>query len=178
MDPERDALLATLAAKDEIRELALLYARGVDRQDFALLETLYTRDGVDHHGDYFHGSAADYVRFLRESLPRVRYTGHHICNHLISLAGPEGEGEGEVYAIAWHVTPGSDGELVEDVQLVRYLDRYRKEDGRWRFARREVAFDVHVQRPLDDPDAAAPVRGEDLSYSALAGRLFARGPRG
>jgi hypothetical protein len=176
MGPDADALLATLAAKDEIRELALLYARGVDRQDFALLETLYTRDGVDHHGDYFHGSAADYMRFLKESLPHVRYTGHHICNHLISVAGEEGEGE--VYAVAWHVTPGAGGALVEDIQLVRYLDRYRKEDGRWRFAHRDVAFDVHVQRPLDDPDEAAPVRGEDLSYSALTSRLFARGPRG
>jgi len=175
MSSDRDDILAMLSAKDEIRELALLYARGVDRKDFALLRTLYTSDGIDHHGVFFRGSASDYVRFLEKSLPNIRYTGHHICNHLISVSGDEGEGE--VYAVAWHVTPGAGRALVEDIQLVRYLDRYRREDGRWRFARRDVAFDVHVQRPVNDPDEAAPLRGEDLSYAVLASRLFARGAR-
>lgn len=34
--------LATLLAKQEIRELAMLYSRGVDRRDIELLKTLYT----------------------------------------------------------------------------------------------------------------------------------------
>lgn len=46
MSSDQDAL-AKLLAKDEIRELALLYSRGVDRKDPALLRTLYTKDGMD-----------------------------------------------------------------------------------------------------------------------------------
>ena len=46
---DQDALV-TLIAKDEIRELAQLYSRGVDRKDPALLRDLYTRDGTDFHG--------------------------------------------------------------------------------------------------------------------------------
>jgi hypothetical protein len=105
--------------------------------------------------------AKDYVDWLETRLPHLRYSGHQVCNHLISLSGDDGEGE--VYAIAWHAAPAANGAFVEDIQLVRYLDRYRKEDGRWRFASRDVAFDFHAQHPIRDLDWAAPAREGDLS---------------
>lgn len=43
MDMDRNKVLETLIAKDEIRELALLYTRGVDRKDGPLLRTLYAK---------------------------------------------------------------------------------------------------------------------------------------
>jgi len=175
-----EALLATLAAKEEIRELAYLYSRGVDRMDEALLRTLYTRDGVDHHGEMFRGSATDYVSWLAgrwrsRSPARNFYSGHHVCNHLISVSGDEGEGE--VYTIAWHTRADAAGALFEEIYLVRYLDRYRKEDGRWRFASRDVAFDLHTSRPFTEGDEIAPFGDQELSYRVLTQRLFARGPR-
>ena len=100
--------LATLIAKEEIRELVLLYSRGVDRKDGALLRALYTRDATDTHGDTFDGAAEDYVQFLERAFPYMRYSGHHVCNHLIYVDGDEGEGE--VCAIAYHIIPdGKDG---------------------------------------------------------------------
>jgi hypothetical protein len=166
--------LATLIAKDAIRELALLYSRGVDRKDIALLRTLYTADGWDAHGAYFDGPAADYIAFLERQLPHMHVGGHHICNHLISVDGERAEGE--VYAIAWHLIPDGAGGLKHDIQAVRYVDQYRCEQGQWRFARRDVSFDMKMVLPADDhgdkPDPAA-----DLSYSALTTRLFARGER-
>ena len=174
MSSNQDAL-ATLIAKDEIRELAMLYSRGVDRKDPALLRTLYTKDGTDFHGKHYRGDAEGYVDFLERSMPYMRYSGHHICNHLISVDGDEGEGE--VYAIAYHIVPDRQGGFAEDIQFVRYLDRYRKEDGRWRFATRNVAFDMKTLRPVPTPEAPMPVAGDDLSYTTLASRLFARGAR-
>ena len=167
--------LATLIAKEEIRELAMLYSRGVDRKDAALLRTLYTQDGTDTHGDSFDGGAEDFVQFLERSFPYMKYSGHHICNHLISVSGDTGEGE--VYAVAYHVIPDGSGGWLEDIMCVRYVDRYRREaDGRWRFAQRVVSYDFHSQRPYQVKDADGKP-GEDPSYAVLNQRLFARGER-
>lgn len=167
--------LATLIAKEEIRQLVLLYSRGVDRKDIDLLRTLYAKAATDDHGSHFKGQADDYLRFLEKSFPYMRMSGHYVCNHLISVNGDEGEGE--VYALAYHLIPDGKGGIVEDFAGVRYIDRYRKEGGRWLFAQRVVEFDFRSKRPVATPEGAAPVPADDASYKTLASRLFARGPR-
>ncbi len=172
--------LTDLIAREAIRELALLYCRGVDRKDPELLRSLYTEDATDTHGDTFDGPAGAYVDFLEGAFPYMRYSGHHVCNHLIEVDGDEAEGE--VYALAYHLIPdGSDG-WQEDFMCVRYIDRYRRgKDGRWRFAKRVVTYDLRSRRPYiedgsaDGTDSGAPP--VDLSYSELAGSLFAAGRR-
>lgn len=167
--------LATLTAKEDIRQLVLLYSRGVDRKDIDLLRTLYAKDATDDHGRHFKGRADDYLRFLEQSFPHMRMSGHYVCNHLISVNG--GEAEGEVYALAYHLIPDGKGGTVEDFAGVRYIDRYRKEDGRWLFAQRVVEFDFRSKRPVATPEGATPVPADDASYTTLASRLFARGER-
>ena len=164
--------LAELLAREQIRELALLYSRGVDRKDPELLRELYTDDATDTHGDTFDGPAGEYVDFLEQAFPFMRFSGHHVCNHLISVDGDEAEGE--VYALAYHVIPDGNDGWQEDLMCVRYLDRYRREaDGRWRFAKRVVTYDMRNRRPITPPDAV----DTDPSYGELCHRLFARGPR-
>jgi ketosteroid isomerase-like protein len=171
-----DKALATLVAKDEIRELALLYSRGVDRKDIELLRTLYTEDATDHHATSFSGGAADYIAFLDKALPHMRMSGHFICNHLVSVSGDTGEGE--VYALCYHIIPDRNGGgYLEDFKAVRYIDRYRKEQGRWKFASRVVTYDYESSHAIATPQGAAPSPVSDPSYKALTSRLFARGPR-
>jgi hypothetical protein len=168
--------LERLIAKDEIRELVLLYSRGCDRKDFELVRTLYTADATDSHDATFDGPADEYVDVLARSLPHAPYSGHHVCNHLISVDVERGSGEGEVYAAAWHIIPDRKGGWIEDFMCVRYVDRYRKEEGRWRFAKRVVTYDMRTARPYTPHrDAADPLA--DASYTTLSSRLFARGPR-
>jgi SnoaL-like domain len=131
MDTE-DKTLSVLIAKEAIRELVLLYSRSIDRKDVVLLRTLYTKDATDTHGDTYDGSAEGYCTFIERSLPHLLYSGHHICNHLISVNGEEGEGE--VYAICYHIFSDGKGGWVEDPLCARYIDRYRREGGRWRAA--------------------------------------------
>lgn len=163
-----------LVAKEAIRELALKYCRGVDRQDMAMLRSLYTADATDTHGDTFDGSASDYVDFLAKSLPYIKYSGHHVCNHLISIDGDVGEGE--VYALAIHVIPDGQGGLVEDTICVRYVDRYRREvDGQWRFSKRIVTYDYRTRRAVPaDTVAGLPDIESEPTYTSLAHSLFRR----
>ncbi len=169
--------LETLIAKDAIRDLVLLYSRAIDRKDVALLRDLYTADATDDHGWSFTGPADAYCNFIAQSLPHMPYSGHHVCNHLIAVDGDEGNGE--VYAIAWHVLPDREnpGARVEDLMLVRYIDNYRREsDGKWRFAKRVVTYDVQMQRPFE---GGGEINKWDVdpSYGVCAMPLFQRGAR-
>ena len=175
MGLQQDAL-ATLVAKDEIRELALLYSRAADRRDIALMRSLYTDDATDNHGDLFSGTADEFAAFIEANMSGMSYTGHHICNHLISIDGDD-EAHGEAYALAYHVVLGEDGAVGELVMAVRYLDHYRRVDERWRFAKRHVMFDYQTYRPIEWA-GQAPIPGRDPSYTMLTGALFAAGPRG
>lgn len=167
--------LETLVAREEIRQLVMLYSRGVDRKDGPLLRSLYAKGATDTHGDTFDGDAGDYVDFLEKSFPYMPYGGHHVCNHLISVDGDKAEGE--VYAIAYHVIPDQKGGWLEYLLLVRYIDRYRKENGRWLFAKRVVTYDMQNTRPVTLREGQSPDPTSDPSYTALVSRLFARGPR-
>jgi ketosteroid isomerase-like protein len=169
--------LDTLIAKEAIRELVLHYSRGVDRKDVALLRDLYTADATDTHGDSFDGPAEAYCDFLEASMPYMRYSGHHVCNHLISVTGDSGEGE--VYALAYHVIPDGQGGWTEDFMAVRYIDRYAREsDGKWRFAKRVVTYDMRVRRLYEHPVGEATDPAADPSYTELMASVFGRGKRG
>ncbi|QIG80763.1 nuclear transport factor 2 family protein [Stakelama tenebrarum] len=170
-----EAKVAELIAKEEIRELVCLYSRGVDRKDGALLRSLYTADGVDNHDVTYRGGAEGYVDFLEGAFPYMRYSGHHICNHLIAVDGDRAEGE--VYALAYHVIPDGKGGSAEDFMCVRYIDQYRREDGRWLFAQRDVKYDYRSVRPIATPEGEVPKPEDDVSVTELAMRLFARGAR-
>jgi ketosteroid isomerase-like protein len=166
-----------LIDKDAIRDLVLLYARAIDRKDIELLRDLYTADATDTHGTSFDGPADAYCEFIARSLPHMKYSGHHICNHLISIDG--NSGNGEVYALAYHYIPDrqNPGEYIEDFMAVRYIDNYRRVgDGKWRFSRRVVTYDMHITRPYsgDGLLGSSPV---DPSYAVCGQKLFQRGRR-
>ncbi len=170
--------IQTLIDKDAIRDLVLLYSRAIDRQDIALLRDLYTEDATDSHGDSFDGPAPAYCDFIEKSMPYMPYSGHHVCNHLISVTGDTGHGE--VYALAFHLIPDlkGTGQQEEDFMAVRYIDQYhRGADGKWRFAKRVVTYDFQLRRPF----AGGGILGQgakDPSYSVCESRVFQRGARG
>ena len=164
--------------KEAIRELVACYSRAIDKRDYALLRDLYTDDAIDSHGPEFEGGIDEFIEMIETAMPRYGYTGHHVCNHLISVDGDEGNGE--VYALAIHVLSdeANPGQRIEDFLAVRYIDNYRRcSDGKWRFSRRHVAFDMQVLRPFDGGGllGTSPV---DPSYEVCSHTLFQRGVRG
>lgn len=167
--------LQQLIDREAIRDLVLLYSRAIDRKDVELLRDLYTEDATDSHGDSFDGPAEGYCDFIEQSLPYMPYSGHHVCNHMVNVEGDEGNGE--VYALAYHVIPGKDGSREEDFMAVRYIDNYRRcADGKWRFSKRVVTYDLQIRRPFTGGGLLG-LGAEDPSYQVCTQRLFQRGAR-
>jgi ketosteroid isomerase-like protein len=175
--------LRALLEKQSIVELVNAYCRAVDRRDFALLERLYTEDGIDDHAGLYVGPVRGFVEWLEQALDGVDATTHHVHNVTIALDGARAEGE--VYLTAYNRLKNDDGSFDDFVQGLRYLDHYRRDERGWRFARRSVVCDWARQRPSSwDPDhplIAGKRFGragkDDPSYALLSSDLFARGVR-
>lgn len=167
--------LQQIIDREAIRDLVLCYSRAIDRKDVELLRDLYTEDATDSHGDSFDGPADAYCEFIEKSLPHMPYSGHHVCNHMISVEGDEGNGE--VYALAYHIIPNRDGGREEDFMAVRYIDNYRRcADGKWRFSKRVVTYDMQLRRPFTGGGLMG-LGEKDPSYEVCKQPLFQRGSR-
>jgi len=173
--------LQALLDKDAIRDLVASYSRGVDRQDFALLRTLYSRDAIeDDHGGAYSGSAEGYVDWLESVMGRVQNSVHLVHSHLIALEGPD-RAQGEVY-VSGHSRLAVEGGFEDLTHGMRYLDHYAKVDGRWLFARRTVIVDWLQAGPTqwapERPDTRDAEFGrpgpQDASYRVLKHPFFAR----
>jgi ketosteroid isomerase-like protein len=172
--------LAELVEKQAIRELVWAYSRAVDRHDFALLRSLYTDDGIDDHGGIYCGPADGFVAWLRVAMAKVE-TSHAVHNHQIVLT--DDGAIGEAYVTAYNRIPNGQGGFDEFIQGLRYIDRYRKEAGWWRFVHRKVAVDYAQHRPAFWDFEHPLLKGkcpalpgpDDVSYALLQHPLFARG---
>lgn len=144
-------------ARVALHDLVMRYCRGVDRRDFALVRSLYWDDAVDRHGAMFEGGPDEFVAWLPTVMAGFELTVHRITNSLFVV--DRDEAEGEHYAIAYHRTAAPDRR--ELIVGGRYLDRYRRRDGVWKFAMRSLVFDHGDVRAVDEAafallDADAP----------------------
>ena len=113
----------------EISELVAQYGRAVDDRDFDTLGEMYTADAVfDSVGGRTTGrrSVIDYYR-ARTAAYGATY--HYPHSNEIELVDPD-RARGVVCAHA-ELAVGDESVFV----ALRYLDDYRREDGRWRFPR-------------------------------------------
>jgi hypothetical protein len=163
--------LQTLIDKQALAELVYGYCRACDRRDFTLLRTLYHDDAIDDHGTMFRGSADEYVAWLPGVMANFEATVHSITNALFVVR--RDDAQGELYTHAYHRTPAPDAR--EIVIGGRYLDRYARRGGVWKFLHRSLALDWVRVAPVDarayGEFAAGAPRGRtdasDPSYLAL-----------
>jgi hypothetical protein len=171
-----DALQAMLD-KHQLHELVLTYCRASDRRDFALIRTLYHDDAIDDHGAMFSGPVDEFVAWLPGAMAQFEATQHSISNALFEVEGDRANGE--IYALAYHRTHPPDAQ--EIVIGGRYLDRYERRNGAWKFVHRSLALDWCNVRAVDPAAyrqfAAGAALGrpgaDDPSYAELP--LFRRG---
>jgi len=166
----------TLIDKQALYELVLTYCRACDRRDFALVRSLYHDDAIDDHGSMFRGPPDDFVAWLPQVMAQFAATVHSITNALFVVKGSRAQGE--LYSTAYHRThPPNDREIFIGG---RYLDRYERRGGGWKFLHRSLAQDYCRVNPVDESAyrefaAGTPsgrTDGSDPSYLALS--WFAR----
>jgi hypothetical protein len=180
MTETQEQALANLVAKEEIRDLVRAYCRAIDRKDFEMLATLYYDGAGDEHGCNPSGTAAEFFTVLRETCGPAVTLHHNITNHYIKVDGDRAEGE--AYLIGYHVIEGENGRY-GFLLGARYLDRYERRGGVWKFAHRRVAADwskhFDAEALSDAPEIAGMAHGEsgagDTSYGFF--ELFRRGER-
>jgi SnoaL-like domain len=142
---EDHALLQDMLDEFALHKLVHGYCRAVDRGDVARLRSLYHDDAADDHGAFSSGAADDFLSELVAARPYIRSMHHNITTVNFAISGHSAEGE--VYSIATHTFIAGD----HDVDVIvggRYLDKYEKRSGAWKFVERKIVTDwAHVNDP-------------------------------
>ena len=136
-----------------IRELVEAYAHCADRRDAKGQMSLFTADA--HFVVYMNAkdSTPSQDLYSREALAPVfadlnKYdaTTHFVGQNTICILTSE-RATGEAYCLAHHVTVDGDKRRLM-VASLRYLDKFVKTEGTWRFAERLLYVDWVDERPL------------------------------
>ena len=145
-----DAAIRDLLDRAAIHDVLLRYARGVDRKDLDLVAACFTPDAA-YEGALAHGTIAEALARLRDSMARYDSTMHFIGNQLIEINGDTASSE--TYAVAYHRLTGDSAPTLFTVG-VRYLDELVRDANGWRIRRRVVKMEWQRSEALL-PDASA-----------------------
>jgi len=162
--------LATLIAKDAIRDLAARYMRAQDRLDRALHLSTFWPDSTTDYG-IFKGSGPEFVHFAQDLLATHSANQHIIGQHLIDLDGERAFGE--VYYYAYHrIVEG--GAAYDWLICGRYVDRYERRNGEWRFAHRSELIDWARKDPAADAFMSTDLKDALLGRHDMQDRSYDR----
>jgi uncharacterized protein (TIGR02246 family) len=130
-----ESRVALLEDRFAIMDLVAAYCAAIDGRDLDAFVACFTHDGVT-------GFADGVMRLEGREAIREYYTRrfgdygvtfHYPHSHTVVIDGPD-DAHGVVTA---HAEMALQGEAW--LAAFRYTDRYRREDGRWRFAERSLA---------------------------------------
>ena len=143
-----DPLIRELLDKQACVELVQRYSRALDWLDDAALKTVFWPDAEIDFG-FFKGRGAQFmIEVMKVERSLVR-RWHMTVSPLVQVSGDVAEGES--YGLAAGVAL-RDGREVHDIFAGRYLDKFTRRVGVWRFARRTYVADW--QRSFEaDPTA-------------------------
>lgn len=167
IDADLQNALQQLVDRTAIIELVHAYARAADRRDQSAMRALYHFGATDDHGGFFKGLAEDFITALPQIQAPMQILHHNVTTTNIAI--DRDYAEGEIYVLAYHKVAilndkGANGAL--DLLIGgRYLDRYAKRDGNWKFTHRAVLADWAT---VNDPSVV------DLSHPLLQGSYFGK----
>jgi hypothetical protein len=140
-DGSLEARLRRLEDCEEIRQLLLEYARHLDAGDYAAYSELFTSDGelVAQLGSA--RSPAGIRALLEEKLGAAQAAGR-LAFHMIGSAAIAVDGDRATSKVMWCYMTRDDAGYPWIPQLGHYHDQLVRDDGRWKFARREITRDL------------------------------------
>ncbi len=134
MDASLSQRIERLEAREDIRRLVARYGMAVDDRDLETVGALFTEDAVFRHGEdsLVNNGRQEILAFYEDRLSAFGATFHYPNSHIIDFESDQAA-TGIVMAHA---------ELAMNdatfVVALRYHDTYRREDGTWRFAERQI----------------------------------------
>jgi hypothetical protein len=122
--------------RSEIRDVVNRYARGLDRHDDAVLESVFHPDAVDHHGPWV-GPRDEFVRWANHECHNAfgAHT-HNMTSHNCEIDGDTAHTETYVIFVLRE-------RATNNVRVGggRYMDRLEKRNGEWRIVVRRLIMD-------------------------------------
>ncbi|BCZ23235.1 nuclear transport factor 2 family protein [Mycobacterium senriense] len=155
MDGELRDQVRHLTDRAEIYDCMQRYARGIDRQDRALLRSAYHDGAVDDHVGFV-GEVDDFIDWaLAYHGSQTRYQ-HYLLNHTADIDGDEAHAE------TYYLFVGTDREPANHMTVSggRYVDRLERRDGRWAIVDRVCLVEfINESQSLLTDEAIAMVPG-------------------
>jgi hypothetical protein len=172
--------LARLIDRSQIEDAMRVYARGVDRGDWALVRAAYHGDAYDDHGDY-KGPIDGLIAWLEQRFAGVDNSMHFLGNCLIEFAAPD-RALVETYFVSHRLRALTDDErktmgprdAMSRQAWGRYVDRFeRRDSGPWLVARRIVVLEAAFSTPAIGGQRGGPAvwgrrDGSDRLYEVQA----------
>src|SRR3954470_7900287 len=131
-----------LEARAEIGELVSAYAVACDEHDMDRLTGLFTADAVfDSPSGMMHAEGRKAIAAMFVRMFRIRGPAYH-WTHDRFVRFDDADPEVATGLVLSHAETSPDGRT--SLAAMRYDDVYRREDGRWLFARRTINFLYYV----------------------------------
>jgi hypothetical protein len=166
-----DERLQELLDHHEIAKTLKEYCHGCDRGDEHRMAGVYLEDSFDDHG-IFKAPGKQFAKLMMERILATTDSLFHMLGQsLIEVHGDEAGAETYFFAVSGNKR--EDGALMCNQLGGRFVDKLRREEGRWLIKHRVVVRDWAISLPVEaDWTAAAGLQdgqrsGADPSFAAL-----------
>jgi hypothetical protein len=153
MEIPEDLISATRAAlaRQDIHDLIMAQARAMDRRDEASLKSLWHPGATVDVGGFFTGGATEYCAFVLQGTADLKRMYHSVANEWSRVEGDSAVAES--YVIAFTTASEEVDEASTDMDDLiggRYLDRFERREGTWKFTHRTYVMDWTMRQPSTD----------------------------
>jgi hypothetical protein len=147
-----------------LRNIVVLYCRGVDRRDISLLRTLFHSDATMDYGvEHYLGDIEPWYAAVGPALAGFDITQHHITNSYFEVNGDRAEGES--YLMSYHVVRDQPNKVY--MAGARYLDKFERRNGVWKIIKRTALRDWENEPGHVGQPNLGTLDRHDLSYTAV-----------